>query len=93
MSEFVQLRSPYKISDVNLDRIATKPHQRTKKLIVKIYYKPNRSRHTDLLFQTPEILLNNNIKYNKKGYYELDLPFLGKKHTQVEKFEEFINNL
>jgi len=93
MSEFVQLRSPYKISDINLDRIATKEHQRSKKLIVKIYYKPNRSHHTDFLFQTPEILLKNSINYNKKGHYELIVPFLGKKHTQVEKFEEFINNL
>lgn len=93
MSEFVQLRSPYKISDLNLDRIATKEHQRKNKLIVKIYYKPNRGHHTDFLFQTPEILLKNSIKYNKKGHYELDLPFLGKKHNQVELFEKFITNL
>ena len=64
MSEFVQLRSPYKISDLNLDRIATKEHQRKNKLIVKIYYKPNRGHHTDFLFQTPEVLLKNSIKYN-----------------------------
>jgi hypothetical protein len=93
MSEFVQLRSPYKISDLNLDRIATKEHQRKKKLIVKIYYKPNRGHHTDFLFQTPEILLKNSIKYNKKGHYELELPFLGKKHIQVDLFEKFITNL
>lgn len=93
MSEFVQLRSPYKISDLNLDRIATKEHQRKKKLIVKIYYKPNRGHHTDFLFQTPEILLKNSIKYNKKGHYELELPFLGKKHNQVDLFEKFITNL
>ena len=93
MSEFVQLRSPYKISDLNLDRIATKEHQRKNKLIVKIYYKPNRGHHTDFLFQTPEVLLKNSIKYNKKGHYELDLPFLGKKHNQIELFEKFITNL
>lgn len=92
MSEFVQLRSPYKISDLTLDRIATKEHQRKKKLIVKIYYKPNRGHHTDFLFQTPEILLKNSIKYNKKGHYELELPFLGKKHNQVDLFEKFITN-
>ena len=93
MSEFVQLRSPYKISDLNLDRIATKEHRRKNKLIVKIYYKPNRGHHTDFLFQTPEVLLKNSIKYNKKGHYELDLPFLGKKHNQIELFEKFISNL
>ena len=93
MSEFVQLRSPYKISDLNVDRIATKEHQRKNKLIVKIYYKPNRGHHTDFLFQTPEVLLKNSIKYNKKGHYELDLPFLGKKHNQIELFEKFITNL
>lgn len=94
MSEFVQLKSPYKINDINLDRIATKEHHRKNKLIVKIYYKPNRSRHTDFLFQTPEILLKKSIKYNnKKGNYELNIPFLGKKQTQIDKFLEFIVDL
>jgi len=93
MSEFVQLKSPYKVSDLNLDRLATKAHQRKNKLIVKIYYKPSRKHHTDFLIQTPEILLKKTIKYNNKGYYELELPFLGKKHNQIEKYENFMNDL
>ena len=38
-------------------------------------------------------IIENSIKYNKKGHYELDLPFLGKKHNQIELFEKFISNL
>jgi hypothetical protein len=93
MSQFVQLKSAYRISELDLDRIATKTHQRKNKLIVKIYYKPNRKTHTDLLFQTPELLLKNNVKYNKKGYYELEAPFLGKKQKNIKLYEDFITSL
>ena len=93
MSQFVQLKSAYRISELDIDRIATKVHHRKKKLIVKIYYKPNRRTHTDLLFQTPELLLKNNVKYNKKGYYELEAPFLGKKQKSIKQYEDFISTL
>ena len=93
MSQFIQLKSPYRISELDLDRIATKVHNRKNKLIVKLYYKPNRKTHTDYLFQTPEILLKNNIKYNKKGYYELEAPFLGKKQKSINLYGKFIEEL
>jgi len=97
MSKFIQINTPYRISEVNLDRIATKKHKNKKKdsnkLLVKFFYKPNKNTHTEFLIQTPEILLKSDIKFNNKGYYELEAPFIGKHHEKINNFEKFIEKL
>jgi hypothetical protein len=97
MSKFIQINTPYRISEINLDRIATKQHKNKKKnsnkLLVKFFYKPNKNTHTEFLIQTPEILLKNDVKFNNKGYYELEAPFIGKHHEKINTFEKFIESL
>jgi hypothetical protein len=95
MSKFVQINTPYRISEIDLDRVATKQHKKknSNKLLVKFYYKPNKSTHTEFLIQTPELLLKSDVKYNNKGYYELEAPFIGKHHEKINSFTKFIEDL
>ena len=93
MSKYVELQTSYRLSEINLDNIALKVYNRSKKKIVKLFYKPNKSIHTDFLFQTPELLIKKDIKYNKKGYFELEVPLLGKKQEKIKLFKTFLEEM
>ena len=93
MSKYVELQTSYRLSEIDLDNIALKVYNRSKKKIIKLFYKPNKSIHTDFLFQTPELLIKKDIKYNKKGYFELEVPILGKKQEKIKLFKTFLEEM
>ena len=66
MSKYVELQTSYRLSEINLENIALKVYNRSTKKIIKLFYKPNKSIHTDILFQTPELLIKKDINKQKR---------------------------
>jgi len=81
------MQKPFKIADIDIDKINYGNIRGTSKKYINIRYDENR-----LFFQTPE-LLNINKPIKKNGYFELEIPLYGKSSKKVQELISFLNAL
>ena len=83
---------PYKISDINLNKIVYSKIKETKnKKIIIIKYNDN-NKFNEFVFQLPT-LLNINKAEIFNEYSEIDISLIGKDNTKINNIIDFFNNL
>jgi hypothetical protein len=83
---------PYKIQDINLDKIVypTIQQNKNKKLIFIKYNDDNKLKN--FVFQIPT-LLNINTSKIYENYSEIELALVGKNYSKINIFKKFLSNL
>jgi len=87
-------QDPLKISSVDFNKMVYPKQKQThnKKIILIKLNEKNKLKN--FVFQTPTLLnINKPEKNNAKGYSEIELAFIGKEQTKVNRFIKFLNDL